>query len=247
MVCNTPAVVLLQLVMPYFFCVICFIPCVWATMWICSSDILDKQSRDTQARQIDCGPVPFDHRFLFYQRDWEWLPCIMEIWRTLVYPLVGPCTVRRRGQERSQSTSLSAFYLHNARATILTAFYYMEYTIIKNKANLRDVIASNRPSNLSQIAFNLSIYQPMGSWNLMDGIKKTRGHLFYTTSSFVNHLKSIANFILEIQSGNAQFGSKSAIFVPCYLEIWWMTLKTNRAHPLYYVKPCASLQSHGWI
>ena len=32
-------------------------------------------------------------------------------------------------------------------------------------------------------------------------------------------------------------------FVPCHLEIWWMTLKTNRAPLLYYVKVSASFHS----
>ena len=37
---------------------------------------------------------------------------------------------------------------------------------------------------------------------------KTIGHLFYTTSSFVHHFKSIGEFKLELQSRNAQFGVK---------------------------------------
>ena len=45
---------------------------------------------------------------------------------------------------------------------------------------------------------------------------KTIGHLFYTTPSFVHHFKSIGEFNLELQSGNAQFGSKSAIFCPVW-------------------------------
>ena len=36
-------------------------------------------------------------------------------------------------------------------------------------------------------------------------------------------------------------------FIPCDLEIWWMTLKNNRAPLLYYTKLCASFQGHGWI
>ena len=43
---------------------------------------------------------------------------------------------------------------------------------------------------------------------------KTIGHLFYTTPSFAHHFKSIGEFKLELQSGNAQFGSKWAIFCP---------------------------------
>ena len=42
---------------------------------------------------------------------------------------------------------------------------------------------------------------------------KTIGHLFYTTSSFVHHFKAIGEVKLELQSGNAQFGSKSAFFL----------------------------------
>ena len=56
---------------------------------------------------------------------------------------------------------------------------------------------------------------------------QTIGHFFYATSSFVNHFKAIGEFKREWQSGNTQFRSKSAIFVPCDLEISWMTLKNN--------------------
>ena len=51
--------------------------------------------------------------------------------------------------------------------------------------------------------------------------QKTIRHFFSTTPSFAHHFKSIGEFKLELQSGNAQFGSKSAIFCP----IWWMSKK----------------------
>ena len=41
---------------------------------------------------------------------------------------------------------------------------------------------------------------------------KTIGHLFYATSSFVQHFVSIGEFKLELQSGNAQSGSNSTFF-----------------------------------
>ena len=41
---------------------------------------------------------------------------------------------------------------------------------------------------------------------------KTIGHLFYATSSVVHHFIAIGEFKLEIQSGNAKFGSNSTIF-----------------------------------
>ena len=42
--------------------------------------------------------------------------------------------------------------------------------------------------------------------------KKTTGHLFCYTSSFVHHFVAIGVFKLELESGNAQFGSNSTIF-----------------------------------
>ena len=54
-------------------------------------------------------------------------------------------------------------------------------------------------------------------------------HLFCTTSSFVHHFKSISEFKLELQSGNAQFGSKSTIFlsrVTLQFDGWpWKTIE----------------------
>ena len=73
------------------------------------------------------------------------------------------------------------------------------------------------------------------------------GHLFCTMPSFVHHFKAIGAVKLELQSRNAHFGSKLAIFVPCDLKFWWLTLKNNRAPILYYIKPCASFPSHQWI
>ena len=41
---------------------------------------------------------------------------------------------------------------------------------------------------------------------------KTIGHLFYSTSSFMHHFGAIGVLKLELESGNAQFGSNSTIF-----------------------------------
>ena len=44
-----------------------------------------------------------------------------------------------------------------------------------------------------------------------------------------------------------ELDSNRRFFSPCDLEIWWMTLKNNRATLLYYIKLCASFQIHQWI
>ena len=77
--------------------------------------------------------------------------------------------------------------------------------------------------------------------------RKIIGHLFYTTSSFVYHFKSIGEFKLKLHSGNAKFWSKSAIFCPLWPWNLMDDLGNNRAHLLYYIKLCASFQIHQWI
>ena len=57
---------------------------------------------------------------------------------------------------------------------------------------------------------------------------KTIGLLSYATSSFVHHFVAIGEFKLELQSGNAQFGSNSTIFfrrVTLQFGVWpWKTI-----------------------
>ena len=73
---------------------------------------------------------------------------------------------------------------------------------------------------------------------------KTIGHLFYATLSFAHHFKAMGEFKLELVSRN---GQNQRFFVPCDLQIWWMTLKNNRAPLLCRFKLCASFHSHWWI
>ena len=76
---------------------------------------------------------------------------------------------------------------------------------------------------------------------------KTIGHLLNATSSFVHHFVAICEFKLELQSKNAQFGSKSTIFLAVWpwnltddLEKQWSSLLSN-------IMLCASFHHHMWI
>ena len=84
-------------------------------------------------------------------------------------------------------------------------------------------------------------------WNLMDDLENNRAPLQY-------YIKLCASFqsrgwiqtevttrkrTLWVEIGN--------FFVLVDLHIWWMTFENNRAPLLYYMKLCASFQSHGWI
>ena len=114
-----------------------------------------------------------------------------------------------------------------------------------NKVNLRDLIAATGLviSNWIQIIdFSAYVTLKFDGWPW-----KTIVHFFYTTSSFGHHLESIGEVNLQIVRKHSIWVKIGDFFVPCDLEIWWMTLKNNRATLLYNIKLCASLQSHGWI
>ena len=59
---------------------------------------------------------------------------------------------------------------------------------------------------------------------------KTIGLLSFAVSSFVQHFIAIGEFKLELQSGNAQFGSNSTIF----LAVWPCNLTYDLEKHLYY-------------
>ena len=65
-------------------------------------------------------------------------------------------------------------------------------------------------SGNAQFGSNATIFRAVRPWNLTDHLPI--GHLFYATSSFVQHFVPIGEFKLELQSGNAQSGSTSTIF-----------------------------------
>ena len=67
-------------------------------------------------------------------------------------------------------------------------------------------------SGNAQSGSNATLFRAVWPWNLTDDLKKTIGHLFYATSSFMHHFVAIGEFTLELQSGNAQSGSNSTLF-----------------------------------
>ena len=109
---------------------------------------------------------------------------------------------------------------HVLFASILSLLYTLSLLIVEmiincNKANLRDLIAATGLVILLKLDsnrnFSAHVTLKFDGWPW-----KIIGHLFYTTSSFVHHVKSIGGFQQKLQSGNAQFRSKSAIIGPMW-------------------------------
>ena len=93
-------------------------------------------------------------------------------------------------------------------------------------------------SGNAEFGSNTTIFRAVWPWNFVGWPWKTIGHLFNATSSFVHHLAAIGDFKLEIQSGNAQFGSKSTIFsrVTLQFDVWpWKTIRHLLYSTSYFV------------
>ena len=105
---------------------------------------------------------------------------------------------------------------------VASSFMHHFITICEFKLELQSGNAQFR-SKLAIFVYRMTLKFDEWPW-------KTIGHLFYATSSFMHHFVAIGEFKLEWQSGNQRF------LEPCDLEIWWMTLKTNRAPLLSTIK-----------
>ena len=91
--------------------------------------------------------------------------------------------------------------------------------LVWNKANLMDLIAATGLVILFKLdsnrQFSACVTLKFDGWH-----RQIIRHVFYTTSSFVYHFRSINEFKLELESGNAQFGSNLTIILalwPCNL------------------------------
>ena len=105
----------------------------------------------------------------------------------------------------------------------------------------------DRPSNLHKFDPNNQFFSPchLEIWCITS--KNNRAPLLY-------YIKLCVSFQIHrwIQTEvtvrkHSIWVEISDFFVPCDLEIWWMTLENNRAPLLYYIKLCALNQIHRWI
>ena len=116
-----------------------------------------------------------------------------------------------------------------------------------HKANLRDLIAATGLVILLKVDQNHRLINPcdLEIWWMTS--KNNKAPLLY-------YIKLCASFQIHWWNQTWVTVRKCSIpvkigdfFVLRDLEIWWMTLKNNRAPLLYYIKLCAAFQSHWHI
>ena len=87
----------------------------------------------------------------------------------------------------------------------------------------------------------------MWAWHLTDELEKQQG----TSSILHQALCIISRPLMNSNCSNSpeifNSGQHWWFYFLCELEIWQMNLKNNRAPLRYYIKLCASFQSHLWI
>ena len=105
----------------------------------------------------------------------------------------------------------------------------------------------DRPCNLTQIGFKSSFSSPCDLVVWWITSENNRAPFLYC-------VKLCASFQVYwwIQTGVTVRKRPIRVkigyfFVPCDIEIWWMTLKNNSSPLLCYVKLCASFHHYKWI
>ena len=96
--------------------------------------------------------------------------------------------------------------LKNNRAPLLCCFKLCA-SIHSHRRKQTVVTVRKRPILVKIEDFVSGVTLKFNGWP-----SKRIGHLFYATSSFVQHFIAIGEFKLELQSGDAQSGSNSTIF-----------------------------------
>ena len=88
----------------------------------------------------------------------------------------------------------------------------MEACFILKQGKSEGFDSCDRPSNITQTGFKSSFFSARVTLKFDGWPQKTIGHLFYASLSFFHHVVAIGECKLELQSGNALFGSKSTLF-----------------------------------
>ena len=94
-------------------------------------------------------------------------------------------------------------------------FFYTTLSFVHHFKSIGEVKLELQPGN-AQVGQKMAIFLSRVTLKIDVWHSKTIGHLSYAASTFVHHFMANGEFKLELQSGNAQFGSKSTIF----LAVW---------------------------
>ena len=115
-------------------------------------------------------------------------------------------TVRKCSIRVKIGDFLSRVTLKNNRAPLL--YYIKLCAVFQSHCHIQTGVTVRKRSIRVKLAIFLSrVTLKMDVWPW-----KTIGHLSYAASTFVHHFIANGEFKLELQPGNAQFGSKSTIF-----------------------------------
>ena len=91
------------------------------------------------------------------------------------------------------------------------------------------------------------IFFTVWPWNLTDDLKKQQGTSHKHYQAICNISSTYVHSKWSYSPETPNLGQIRQFLEWRDLEIWWMTLKNNRAPLLCYFKLCAAFSSHWWI
>ena len=173
--------------------------------------IISKPSVNSKL-ELQSGNAKFESKLVIF------FPCDIKIWQTTLKNYRAPllCYFKLCVSFHSHVSIQMELQSGNAKFVSKSVIFFVPcdleiWWMTLNKANLRDLIAATGLVILLKLDSNRRFFSlcDLEIWWMT---QKTIGHLFYATSSLVQHFVAIGEFKLELQSGNAQSRSNSTIF-----------------------------------
>ena len=168
------------------------------------------------------GRCDFEIWQMTMKNNREPLPCSLKLCVSFhSHPIIWIGATNRKRSNQGQSVSFSprvTFKFDRWPWKTIGHLFYATQSFMHNFVAICEFKIELQSGN-TQFGLKLVIFVSRATLKFVRRPWKTQGHLSYATSSCVHHFVAIGEFKMELQSGNAQFGSNRRFFVPCNLEI----------------------------
>ena len=160
-------------------------------------------------------------------------------------------------KEKAESISVATSIWWNSHLCMLAAYHIicsnehlaLWHLCCLSDSNLRTLWGMAVANRIIKSCWWLYVFVPVRTpplppWNLMDDLKKMKGSSSILHQALCNISNPSVNSNWSYSPKTLNSGQNWRFFDLCDFEIWWMTLKNNRAPLWCCFKLCASFHSH---
>ena len=133
----------------------------------------------------------------------------------------------------------------NSFSSVILQWYNPNWADLNNNVDLKDIIMCLHMCLMTEVWSQQ--YQHRASKQLITSQIYLQNFCFSTHKILTRQIWGIWKLPPAYSPETPNLGQNRWCFVPCDLEIWWMTLENNRASLLCCFKLCATFHSHWWI